>query len=449
VVIDDYADNTGDKSLRSGHYYSDKAPGLSVLAATVWWPIVHAVADGKPRGRHIHLGAYLATLIGVGLPSALGVAMLFRTAYRWGSSPWAAAALALAYALGTQALPYATLFYSHQLVAGLFLLALGLLVEGRALGRPQAPGRLFLVGFLLGYAIVSEYPAALGAAVVAAYGAWIVRPSKRLLWMAAGATLPILGLMAYHTAAWGGPFVTGYSFHVVPGRDTGGLLPGVTLPDLRLLPKLLFSLERGIIRFSPWLALAVPGAFLMLRSRTLRAEGIVCATVIVFFLALNCAQTLTPDDWRGGAGLGPRYLVPSLPFYALAMVGLLAPSSRPGWLAEGLLRGLLAALFALVVVVSAGRMFVATAVAPEVSRVDDPFEDYLLPLWREDRVGVNAAAFHHGERRTPKQAWNLGERMGLSGRLSLLPLAAFVFAAGAWLAHTLARPLARPPTGPR
>ena len=39
--------------------------------------------------------------------------------------------------------------------------------------------------------------------------------------------------------------------------------------------------------------------------------------VIVFFLALNCAQTLTPDDWRGGAGLGPRYLVPSLPFFSI------------------------------------------------------------------------------------------------------------------------------------
>lgn len=400
---------------------------------------MQAIPDGRPRGRHIHLGAYVATLLGVCLPSALGVAMLFRIAARWGASPWAAAVLALAYAFGTQALPYATLFYSHQLVAGLFLLAFGLLVEGRTAPDPHTPRRLALVGLLLGYAVVSEYPAALGAAVIAGYAAWVVRPRRRLAWAAAAAALPVLGLMAYHTAAWGGPFVTGYSFHVVPGRDTGGLLPGVTLPDPSLLPNLLFSLERGILRFSPWLALAVPGAWLLLRSRARHAEGIVCTAVITLFLALNCAQTLTPDDWRGGAGLGPRYLVPSLPFYALAMVGLVAPDTRPAWSMHRVVRAACAALFAIALALSVGRMFVATAVAPEVSRVDDPFEDYLLPLWRADRVGVNVAAFHLGERRAPKQAWNLGERMGLSGRASLLPLALFVLAAGAWLPRTLDR----------
>jgi hypothetical protein len=94
-------------------------------------------------------------------------------------------------------------------------------------------------------------------------------------------------------------------------------------------------------------------------------------------------------------------------------------------------------------------MFLATAVAPEVSRVDDPFEDYLLPLWRADRVGVNVAAFHLGERRAPKQAWNLGERAGLSGRASLFPLAVFVIAAGSWLATALARGARTPEPDPR
>jgi hypothetical protein len=49
---------------------------------------------------------------------------------------------------------------------------------------------------------------------------------------------------------------------------------------------------------------------------------------------------------------------------------------------------------------------------------------------------VNAVPFHNGNAK-PKEAWNLGERMGLSGRISLLPLAAFVVAAGLWLAATV------------
>jgi len=52
---------------------------------------------------------------------------------------------------------------------------------------------------------------------------------------------------------------------------------------------------------------------------------------------------------------------------------------------------------------------------------------------------VNPAAFYVGGNKEPKFAWNLGERMGLSGRASLLPLALFVLAAGAWLAALVAR----------
>lgn len=436
VIIDDYVGNTGDFSMRDGHFYSDKAPGLSALAVPVW-SAVHPFAQGRrPRGRLIHLGAYLSTLLGVALPSALGVAMLFRIAVSWGAPQAAAAGLALSYAFGTQALPYSTLFYSHQLVAGLSLLALALIVEGRS--RPEAltPRRLFVVGLLLGCAVASEYPAALVAAVIVAYAAFLLRGRLRLAWIAAGALLPILALAAYHAAAWGDPFITGYSFTVIPGRSGGGLLPGVTLPDPSLLPRLLFSLERGIIRFSPWLALALPGVVLMVRSRTLRAEGLVCAAVIALFLALNCAQTRTPDDWRGGTGLGPRYLVPSLPFYALALVGLTATASV-GRAVPRLVRSLAVVVVAVVVAASASRMLMATAVQPEVGRVDDPFEDFLVPLWRADRLAVNDAAFYTGGNKEPKFAWNLGEQVGLTGRASLWPLGLFVLAGGAWLTALL------------
>jgi hypothetical protein len=444
IIIDDYVGSTGDYSVREDRFYCDKAPGLSALAVPVW-AAVHPFAHGRrPRGRLIHRGAYLSTLWGVALPAALGVALLFRIAVRWGASETAAALMALAYAFGTQALPYSTLFYAHQLVAGLVLAALAIVVEAR--GRPQALTwrRLLVVGLLLGYAIVAEYPALLAAAAVAGYALLTARRWQTLAWIAAGAAAPLLALAAYHNAAWGSPFMTGYNFTVSPGRVGGGVLPGVTLPDPALLPRLLFSLERGIIRFSPWLALALPGVLLMLRSRALRAEGLLCGAVIALFLALNCAQTRHPDDWRGGTGIGPRYLVPSLPFYALALVGLAV--QRRGWLGHRAVRGLAAAVFVAAAAASTGRMLIATAVHPEVGRVDDPFEDYLLPIWRADRVSVNADAYYTGGNKEPKFAWNLGECLGLSGRASLLPLAGFAAACGAWLAVVLWR-RRRPPPG--
>ena len=42
-----------------------------------------------------------------------------------------------------------------------------------------------------------------------------------------------------------------------------------------------------------------------------------------------------------------------------------------------------------------------------------------------------------GRGRLVRQAWNLGEVAGLRGRASLLPLAAYVLAAGMWLAFAV------------
>jgi hypothetical protein len=102
-------------------------------------------------------------------------------------------------------------------------------------------------------------------------------------------------------------------------------------------------------------------------------------------------------------------------------------------------RASVAAAFSVLVVMSASRMLVATAVLPEVPLVDDPFEDYLLPRWRADQVAVNTIPFHTGPMNDDPTAWNLGQKMGLSGRASLLPLAAFAMLTTAWLVVTVRR----------
>jgi hypothetical protein len=44
---------------------------------------------------------------------------------------------------------------------------------------------------------------------------------------------------------------------------------------------------------------------------------------------------------------------------------------------------------------------------------------------------------HTGGENGERQAWNLGQKLGLSGRASLLPLAVFALATGTWLVFTL------------
>src|SRR5262245_41798639 len=95
IAIDAYHENTGDKAQRDGHWYCDKAPGLSWLAVPAY-ALVHAVRPGA-----VGVGSYAATVFALALPSALAVLMLFGSAQRLGLSVAAAAVVAVAYALGT------------------------------------------------------------------------------------------------------------------------------------------------------------------------------------------------------------------------------------------------------------------------------------------------------------------------------------------------------------
>jgi hypothetical protein len=117
-------------------------------------------------------------------------------------------------------------------------------------------------------------------------------------------------------------------------------------------------------------------------------------------------------------------------------------------LGRPLVRAAVATAFAALVLISTDRMVVATAVLPEVPLVDDPFADYLMPRWSAGQLAVNTipVAGPSDENRT---AWNLGQKMGLEGRASLLPLAGFVSLVGLWLVREVRRAVVtngRPPS---
>jgi hypothetical protein len=136
-------------------------------------------------------------------------------------------------------------------------------------------------------------------------------------------------------------------------------------------------------------------------------------------------------DWHAGWGIGPRHVVAALPFCALAVAGLFACTTgtvrRAAWIA-----------FAGLATFSAALMLIATAVRPEVPTwYDRPFAEYLWPLFSSGSLGVNTLPIHTGFVHEQRQAWNLGERIGLHGLPSLLPLLAWVAATGAWLLAAL------------
>ena len=105
--------------------------------------------------------------------------------------------------------------------------------------------------------------------------------------------------------------------------------------------------DGGVFACSRVLWLALPGLVLLALRRGFRAEAALCATMIVAYLTFNACYGDSIVFWGGGASVGPRHLIPVLPFVAIPLcVGL-----RP-----------LKVLFYPLVMISVFYMLLATAV---------------------------------------------------------------------------------------
>jgi hypothetical protein len=163
--IDRYHQNTSDKALFEGHYYSDKAPG-TVLLALPGFLLAHGM---DPRRDEIHPmqswrsggwleKSWLATASSAGLITALGGLFFFRWLCRYVDQKTALLST-LAVFLGAAPFPYATMLFSHALVAGLVVISLWL-IERANDGAPPGHARVYaLAGCCAGLALASEFTA--------------------------------------------------------------------------------------------------------------------------------------------------------------------------------------------------------------------------------------------------------------------------------------------------
>jgi len=436
VVTDRYAKNTGDDAVRKGHHYCDKAPGASWLCMPAYAAVYYGSgAPAKPSVTWLAWAAWLSIVFAVSVPSVIAAVFLARLARALGLGERSSVVVALGWGLATMGLPYATLLYGNQIAGAFCLIAFTLLVEVRR-GAAATPARMIAVGALVGFAGATEYPVALIGLPIAIYGLWAVG-FKRCLWAVLGAAIPLGALFWYHTIAFGSPGAFPYHFSVWKEPHTGWFF-GVGAPHAQPLKEILVGAFRGLLYTTPWLALAVPGAVALAWKREHRAEVAVCAFAVIMFLWLN--SSIPP--WHGGWAAGPRYLVPMLPFAAMLAGGVLvwitAPATprSPRWFARIAAALGLAGLLAF----SAANMFAATAVKPEIDTVyKRPYAQF---VWKNFYAGKLAVSTQTIDMRgnppnAPRQAWNLGMKLGLDGLPSLLPLAAWMLACAAWLAWAL------------
>lgn len=434
IRIDAYHRNTGDKAKVGPHFYSDKAPGLSLAAVPAVAALRHALdAYGTESDSRKGIAAlsYAATVTTAAVPSVLAAVLLFWVAIRLGASRHGAGLAAIIFGLGTPAWAYATLFMGHGLATGCLFAAFTAAVAARTPGSARRDVGLGLaVGLAAGWSVVTEYPVAPAAVIVACLTLVHVWPHGKARILRVGsamtaAALACLGvLLIYQHAAFGSAFET-------PLRHLY-LFPHVkeqpfTWPRWSALTAILVGSKRGLLPLAPVLALAPLGLWLLARSKTHRATAVAAGAVVIYFFAFNAAFATPLAGWS----YGPRYVAAALPFLALPLAFLW--SRARAWLKVALLLAAAWGVFHSLVAVA------TTAQPPESFK--RPMWQLLWPAFRDGDLSLNHQSFLEAVAYPDKlrggslahDAWNLGEFAGLSGHASLVPLyLGFIAAALAW-----------------
>jgi len=413
-----WGEATGDRARHDGRWYSDKAPFPSVVGVPAYAiyrayqrlaglpePTFEAIESEGPWAPRVRVSPSFATLLFVcsvatsGVCGALLGVMLFELLRRRFPVRSALFATVLT-VLGLPLFPYATSYFGH-VPAACALLGAVLTLDAPPSTRPLL--RHVAGGALLAASVGCEYLAALPGAAI---GLWaLARPleagpsrTRRLAGLAAGALGPVLLLGAYHAICFGAPWRTGYSFVVHPvfvaGHSAGWM--GIGLPRLDALYGMFLGVRRGLFYVAPVALVGVVGVALRLRRARDGALWALVAGAVLLVLA-NAGYYM----WWGGAGTGPRHLVPVLPLVAFG----LAEAWRSPWsrrLAVGL--GMLSVL----------HMTASTAVGLEAPEQVDALLGYAWPH------------LVRGELALTPGAGNLGLRLGLPPAASLSLLAVWM-----------------------
>ncbi len=317
LYLDADKDKTIDLSVFGGHYYSSKSIGTAVLGAPVYWLLRH-IPPFRDQPPLAVPQRYLVRVITTGLPFAVLALVLFRLAIQLGATARTAVWMVLAYTFGTIALVHASMFSGHQIAASFSFFAFAVLAYLRKGARfPHEIGLALAAGFFAGLAVLADYEAMFVAAVLTVYAfSAKLRMRSKLAFLFGGAVCAAV-LAAYNWRCFGSVLSLSYAHLIPSSREAArhGLF-GISLPQVGVLFKLLFSPSRGLVFIMPVCLFSVFGFIRMWNHRELRSETLVILSVVVGYLAINSGFY----DWGGGAAYGPRHLVLMLPFLVVPMI---------------------------------------------------------------------------------------------------------------------------------
>ncbi len=368
-IIDDFArDTIYDRASVGGHFYSDKAPGLSLAALpsmalayrafrrfagtgpTDYLPV--AVRGGGPS-REPSPAFKALTLIGTMATSApataLAVALLYSLGRRLGADHAGALIGALSFGLASPALGWSSAFFGHALAGALLFLGFAASYQLVSIDRSRdiATQAWSIPGLLLGYSVLTEYTCAVPAIMIGTWTLWFASRRGRtgsnhcVAGLSLGVLPSALIFLAHNALTVGSPWSLGYQ-HLsdFPGMRAGVL--GITYPKFRVLLEITLMPRHGITWISPILILT-PWFFLryLVRGGSCeddrdRSSIALAGATVIYFFAVNSSYYY----WTGGTCIGPRHVTPCLAFASLPLGPCWTRSGKGMKFVIGLLFGL-------------------------------------------------------------------------------------------------------------
>ncbi len=320
---------TGDKAIFEGNYYSDKIFGVSLLALPPYF-LAQKISGDRFQ---FHAAHWLMKTFAVAIPGGISAALFFLILALTGTPPRRAALITVFSVFGTMWYGYGTVFYPY--IPGLACLLGALYITLFPCAKRLTVANCFAVGFLLGYALLCDL--IFGLAVFPIGVIWLLRALDQvgvigwrafaemsgdrsrlkhlIVWSVVfwvGVLIPLL-IFAVYTYSVFGEFSVPYKYEADElfreGMSRGFM--GVTSPKPAVLYFITVHPYRGIFVWSPIVLLGLIGCILATRHYGKRPLlGCLGIFTFVAYILFNSGYYM----WWGGWCMGPRFLVPMLPF---------------------------------------------------------------------------------------------------------------------------------------
>lgn len=424
VDITAFATNTGDVGQYQGRIYSNKLPGLAFLGAPFYWVAYHAerlAGADQNSFALINFNAHLLTFVVSAVPGVALLLILYCHFRRRGASLPEAFFLTSAFGAGSLLLPYSGVMMDHLLTACLLFGAWHLISGSDARMRDSIGG-----GVLAGMAGLTD---PLARPALALYLVYLVLRRRHAVAGFLIGSLPLaLVMLGYNYLSFGNILTNNQSIETESFKTPGYFLGVFYWPEPVRLLWLTVDPFRGVFYCCPVLTISLLSLRWPVRMREMTWESAIPQLVVAYYVLFYMCYNI----WTGGWGVGPRYLIPALPFlYSFALAGYRRFRTLSHFLAG------ISAFF----MVSASAVLVM-APAPSFGPPPpgaNPILDSIEQLFRGQVSTSVQGMMDYVPAYSPHSDWdsyNLGELTGLHGAWSLIP-AALAFLAFWWVGRRL------------